>query len=730
MISRLLWLPALVTVLCIAQTDRGQIRGTVTDSQGLPIPGVNVVLLNTSTGVRAESASAGTGDFAFPGLVAGAYQVSAKLQGFKEFTQTGISVDVGRTVSISVALQPGELTETVTVQATAPLLDSQTSDIGTSVTRRQILDLPVPLSGDSRNPLAFVILTPGVAGSIPGATPDLRLHVSGAPSASSEVYIDGIPVSDTASQGDISANHPSIEAIGEFKISNNSHSAEYGLASGIVSFTFQSGTNRLHGSLFEFLQNDKLNALDFPTKAAGGSKAPLKQNEYGFTVGGPVRIPKIYNGKDHTFFFASYTGFKFRPSSNNPNLTTFPNRFRTGDFSQLLAAQLTAPNPLNPSERLPIVDAAGRPVLQGGIYDPTTSRTVTGPDGNLYPVRDPFPGNVIPASYPGLSPSAKKILANFPQATTDAIFNNFRRQTRSQVNQDRFVAKIDHNFWNSHHLSGSIFLGTNVNSNIGALSLLSATQVDTPTTQVRLSHNVTLSPTVVNNLSFGFLRDTAKNGPVQPGPSLQELGLKGISLTPGAPFPVIGIRNQNGIGTGVNSSSAQDRFIVTDGLNWTRGSHSFKFGGEMRRLQRNERANNGGSFSFEPLQTSLGGTGFVNTSADPKAVAIPAGTGSAQASFLFGAPDFSRFDLGFTTEGYRWWIGSGYVQDDWKVSRTNVKPPGAGCPRSGLGPEVSAQVASQRCLILCSGRDQFSGTALALAGLAVPSNLVVVGREK
>ncbi|MGH9629677.1 MAG: carboxypeptidase regulatory-like domain-containing protein, partial [Bryobacteraceae bacterium] len=285
MISRLPWLLMLVATAGIAQTDRGQIRGTVTDSQGLAVPGAKIVLLNTSTGVRAETVSTDTGDFVFPALVAGNYEISGEFQGFKKFSQTGVQVDVGRTTSIQVTLEPGQVQETITVEAPPPILDTQTSDVGTAVTRRQIMDLPMPLSSDSRNPLNFVILTPGVNGSFPGATPDLRLHVSGAPSGSAEVFIDGIPISDTGSQGNISTNHPSIDAIGEFKISNNSQSAEYGLASGVISFTFRSGSNELHGSAYEYFQNEKLNALDFPTKARGERKAPLKQNEYGFTLG-------------------------------------------------------------------------------------------------------------------------------------------------------------------------------------------------------------------------------------------------------------------------------------------------------------------------------------------------------------------------------------------------------------------------------------------------------------
>ncbi len=663
----------IITVVCLtlnAQSDRGTIKGLVVDAQGLAAPNAKLTLLNSATGVRWEAASDTTGGFLFSALPVGRYEVTCKLAGFKTFTETGVAVEVGSTTSLTATLEPGEIVETITVEARGSTLDRETSDIGTAVSRTQIMDLPVPLTGSMRNPLNFVILTPGVSGSIPRDVPDLRLNVSGTPSASTDVFIDGVPIADTNATGATGSNHPSLEAIGEFKISNNSFAAQHGLASSIVSFTIRSGTNQLHASAFEFLQNDKLNALDFPTKTRGGVKAPLKQNEYGFTAGGPVLIPKLYNGRDHTFFFVSYTWFRYRPSSNNLNLTTFPNRFRQGDFSQLLSNQLSAPDPTNPSQRLPVFDAAGRPVVTGAIYDPTTSHSVTGPDGRSYPVRDPFAGNIIPASYPGLSAVAKKVLASFPQASSDALFNNFSRQTSSTVDEERFVAKIDHALSQRQNLSGSVSLGGSLTRNIGTLNLLDATKSDSPSIQARLAHNFTISPHMVNSLTFGFLRDTFNNVPVQPGPSFESLGISGISLPPGSPYPSIQIRNLNAIGTETYSIVAQNRFIVNDSVTWNRGGHNIKIGGEVRRLQRNEIANNAGRFVFEPTQTALNGTGFVNTSQGPRTVSIPAGTGSAAASFLFGAMDFSRVVLGYTTAGYRWLTTSGYIQDDWKVTRS------------------------------------------------------------
>jgi len=675
-ISPGLCLFALLVAPVYGQIDRGMIKGTVTDPQNATVAGAKITLSNPATGASLDTTTEAGGSFTFVGLVAGQYKLTCESSGFKKFVQEAVPVDVGRTTSLNILLVPGTVYESVTVKEEAPLLDAETSDVGTSVTRREIMNLPVPLTSDSRNPLSFAVLTPGVAGSIPGATPDLRLHISGSPTGASEVYIDGIPSADTDSGGNIQGNHPSIEAIGEFKASNNGQSAQYGLASGIISFTFRSGTNSPHGSVYEYLQNDHLNALDSPTKAIAAQngkpalKAPLKQNEYGFTLGGPVYIPKVYNGRDKTFFFTSYTGFKYRPSSNNNTQTTLPNHLRTGDFSQLLGAQLTAANPSNPGQQLPVFDAAGRPVTSGQIYDPYSGHSVIGPDGKSYQVRNPVPANIISASDPHLSKVSQKIIPLFPNASSDALFNNVSRLTSEKYDQQKLVLKFDQMIGSRNTLSGSFFFGENDHSANGFLNDLNATESGSPSRQYRVNDTFSITPHVVNTLTAGFLRDKVVNSALVSPPSLSSLGIAGISLPSGANLPAINVIGQDGIGGGPFSAIVQNRFIVADTVNWALGAHNLRLGGELRRLQRNEVPGSGGSFDFRPTQTGLNGVGFVNTAQGPQAVSIPGGTGSSVASLLYGAVDYTRFDLGYTTEGFRWLTAGGFIQDDWKVNRT------------------------------------------------------------
>jgi hypothetical protein len=658
-----LFLSILILPTCLmAQADRGAIKGEIEDTQNAGVPNAQLTLKEEATGVVANATSGASGQFSFLNLSPGTYSLSTEATGFSTSVQQHITVGVGRTVALTVTLQPGEVQQTVTVAANAAGVDTQTSDIGTVITPLEIKDLPVPLSQDMRNPLSFVLLTPGVSSSTPGPIPDYRLHVSGSSSYANEIYIDGIPIANTDLSGEVGQSHPPIDAISQFKLINNNQSAQYGLSSGIVSFAFNSGTNAFHGSIFEYLQNDALNATGFVANALGQKKAPLKQNEFGGSIGGPVWIPKIYNGRDKTFFFVNFTEFKYRPSTINGSLTTIPNKWRSGDFSQILGPQLTD------SDGNPVFDPAGRPVYQGQIYnpDPNAVHFVVSPyDHKTYQVRDPFPGNIIPAGTPGLSKVSQTVLQSFPLPDNDALQNNFVRKQSRKIDEHRLVVKIDEHISEKHAISGSLFMGGYSSSNNGGLNLLDASENKAPTMQIRLTYNYTHSSRLVNNLNIGFLRDTGFNGAVQSGPGLAALGISGLPpLASNSSYPGIAMGTlTNGIGGVGESANASNRFIENDNLTLVRGAHTFTMGGELRRLQRNETGIPGGSFTFEPTQSALNGTGFANG----KAVSIPTGTGNPVASFLFGGMDFSRFDYP-VSQGYRWWQAGVFFQDDWRAT--------------------------------------------------------------
>ncbi|MGI8770048.1 MAG: carboxypeptidase regulatory-like domain-containing protein [Acidobacteriaceae bacterium] len=658
-----------------AQADRGAIKGETQDAQKAGVPNVQLTLKNEATGVAANATSGDSGQFSFLNLPAGVYSLTAEAKGFSTAVQQHIVVGVGSTVPVPVTLQTGEVQQTVTVSGNAAAVETQTSDIGTVITPEEIKNLPVSLSADMRNPLNFVVLAPGVYGSTPGATPDYRLHISGGASYGDEVYIDGVPVMNPDLTGDISRNHPPLDAIGQFKLINNNQPAQYGLSSGIVSFAFKSGTNAFHGSIFEYLQNDALNAAGSTFNALrartdctitplppGCKKPGLKQNEYGGTFGGPVWIPKLYNGRDKTFFFVDYTGFTYRPSSLSATLTTIPNAYRTGNFSQALGPQLTS------DSGAPIFDPAGRPVYQGAIYNPLSVHNVVGPDGKSYPVRDPFPGNIIPPGTPGLSAVSQNILKYYPQASTDSIVNNLLRLQNSKIDEHRLVVKIDEHISEKNSLSGSFFSGKYAISNNGFLNLFDATTTTDPFLQIRLSHNYTFSSTLLNNLNIGYLRDHNFFGPLQAGPGLDTLGLTGLPpFSKDSPFPQIGLPqtgiNNLGSTAGGASAAVANRYYVNDNLTMIRGAHTFTFGGEVRREQLNNGGIPSGGFTFDPVESGLNGTGF----AGGQAVALKQGTGNSAASFLFGGMDYVHIDYPIA-QYYRWWQTGVFAQDDWKAT--------------------------------------------------------------
>ena len=646
-----------------AQANLGSVQGQVQDKQHAAVPDSQLTLTNEQTAVAQKAVSGSSGTFSFLNITPGTYTLAAEAKGFAKSVQQHIIVGVGTAVTNNVVLSPGQVAEVVTVEADAAHVDTETSEIGTTITPGEIKDLPVSLNADMRNPLNFVVLTPGVAGSEPGSSPDYRLHFSGSVSYADEVYIDGVPIMETNLAGNITNNHPPIDAISEFRVINNNQTAQYGLASGIVSFAFASGTNSYHGSLFEFLQNDALDAAGYVTDALGLKKAPLKQNEFGGTFGGPVRIPGLYKGRDKTFFFFDYTEFRFRPSANNATLTTYPTPFRTGNFSALLGPQVT-----DPASGMPVLDPAGRPIYAGAIYNPFSVHTVVGPDGNSYQVRDPFPGNIVPSGFSGLSAVSQTILNSFPTASSDALEDNVARQQSSQINEHRMVIKIDEHINPKHSISGSFFSGGYSNANNGGLNLLDAIVTSTPTLQGRLSYNYNHSATLLNNLNLGVIRDTGVTGPVQPGPGFAALGITGLPpLDPGSFYPGIQmgtVQNSIGSNSGIGSSyDYETRYFLNDNLTLLRGHHIITFGGEGRYLQRNEGGFSGGYFDFANTETALNGTGFIN---GHQAVSIPSTTGDPRASFLFGATDFSYFEYP-AEQGYRWWQTGEYLQDDWKV---------------------------------------------------------------
>jgi len=654
-IGLLLVLSILVLVLS-AQSDRGTITGTVIDQTGAAMVGVSVRATNAATGVISKATSGANGSYTITLLPVGTYEVSVEHPGFKRFISSRVAVQVGHTTTVDIGMEVGGLTETLEVQAEEPLLARHTADLGTVITRQQFQDLPLLGDGETRNPSFFMIFTPGVTGR-GTATVDmskfnmrvLSTTVNGSQSGSTEFHLDGSIIgSGTEFAGDPRNVGFPPDAVGEFKMNTLNAPAEFGHSGGgIASFILRSGTNQLHGSLYEYFRNDALDARGFfrpevPTN---------RQNEFGTTVGGPIH-------KDKTFYFGWFNGFRLNKASLNPFATVPTTASKQGDLGEYLGPEIGT-------------DALGRKVFQGAIYDPLTTRRVTAgqvdPDTGLVAIadatalRDPFPGNRIPIQR--IDRVARNILPLFPEPTRPGVMNlnNFASQAAAinQVNQ--WGTKVDHSFTGNHKIFGSFVWSRLTTQDASPVpGALSTTIPNTSGIRIlRLSEDSILRPNLVNHTTFGFNRWRFGTNPT---PDLfgwpAKLGITGVNQN--GLFPALNINIGQPLtygGTGIGYG-AQNHFDINESLSWIKGRHTFKSGFEYLKSQSNDVFTYGDSrqFSFEYQETALPGlAGFT-------------GTGQGIASFLLGWANAGRASV-YTSGSYeRSGYYAAYAQDDFKVT--------------------------------------------------------------
>src|SRR6266851_329309 len=351
-----------------AQSDRGTIAGTVLDSSGGVVANASVTATESATGATYSATIGPTGGYRLYDLRVGVYKVTVTAPGFKTEEKVGVVVQINSTASLDFSLQAGDLKETVTIIADAPGLQTESSEIGTVVDKRQIQDLPLSLSASGQSFLrsveSFVFLTPGAVG--PGTNSDspssgvFESKLSGGQNFSTEVLLDGASIVHAELGSTFDENAPSVEALNEFKVTTSTIPAEFGRTTGgVESFTTKSGGNAFHGTAFDILHNDKLNANSWFNNLNGAPKPRDHQNDFGGSLGGPVWIPKLYNGRDKTFFFFSYE--QYRNNEGTTSLTTLPtDAERSGDFSALLGADTGKINPCD-----------GSHILLGQIFDPS-----------------------------------------------------------------------------------------------------------------------------------------------------------------------------------------------------------------------------------------------------------------------------------------------------------------------------------------------------------------------
>lgn len=604
--------------------DRGAILGRVTDPSGAVVTGANVTITNQDTGIKSTSVTNEAGNYAVRSLAFGKYEVAVETAGFRKYIHKDTTLDIGQTLTLDVTLEIGAVDQAVEVTGAAPLIESSTSDLGTVVTEKQVQDLPLSVSGNMRNPESFVFLAPGVTGDT------ANTQINGSQDRAKEVLVDGAQATGPESGGTM-FTYPPVEAIGEFKLESSNFSAEYGkTGGGFEIFTTKSGTNQFHGSGFEYLRNDVFDARGF----IANTKPVNRQNEFGATLGGPVIVPK-YNGRNRTFFYFVYDGFRYRAGVANQQYTLPNAAQRAGNFSGLTKA--------------------GVPLV---IYDPATTRS----DGAGGLIRDPFPGNIIPQNR--FSKVSAAMLGLLPAANNNAATANYTSVGSQIFDRNVYTIKGDHAFSDKSRVSLFAYISNEDSIAPAAIegAMSPALAQQRPARWARLNHDYQISATMLNNFRVGYTREPQIWSRVTSDQGLlQKVGLTGVN-PPGDIIPRVQFSDtyQNWSDETKNKGKQVNNTLqFADTLSFFRGNHSFKFGADMRWQQTNgaDSAGQQGLFSFNPNETAL-----------PTA-AGRASSGNAFASFLLGAVDNASYNGLFVVPGIRYRYKAFFVQDDWKVTR-------------------------------------------------------------
>jgi hypothetical protein len=617
-----------------AQVATGNIRGTVTDSTGGVLPNCAVTISHTATGLERKVSTNERGDFNAPSLPVGEYKLTAGAAGFQTKVLSGLVLQVDQTAIIPIVLDPGAITQTMEVTAAAPVLDFQTSSLGQVIENKRIVDLPL----NGRNPFALGVLSGGTV-AFSGLTTNLPILAGGGRVNANDILLDGVDDNLRAYNGSVGRTGlsytPSVDAVEEFKVKTNSFSAEYGHSAGYtMNATIKSGTNEYHGSAYEFLRNDALDANNFVSNYSGKPKAKLRQNQFGATFGGRVRVP-FYNGRDKTFFFTDYEGLQVRQAATSSLSDLPPDVFRAGNFSSA-------------------------PTI---IYDPATR--VLGPNGVA--TSNPFPNNTIPTAR--LDPTALLFQTQIPATNTgspDSVTRNYLRNTPSATHRNQGDVKVDHRLNSKNNLMVRMSLANQDVPSVG-LFIYSPSKRFFNTRNVALSDTHVFTPTVVNEFRFGYNRTNSSSEATLAQESIDFTAKAGLAFGPIFGFPSLfwtssGL-NQSGtteftsLSGSKSSYSFENAFQYADNVSIIRGAHTFKTGVDIRR------------FRFDRLTGFPASGSYYFGSIYTANASLSSPGGLPYADYLLGLPtsvtnqnviDWSRQrDL---------YVGP-YIQDDWKVSR-------------------------------------------------------------
>jgi hypothetical protein len=678
-----------------AQSNQGTITGTISDPAAAVVPAAQLEVKNTATGVVYRGGTSGTGNYVFS-VPAGTYEISVNAPGFKKFLESNVQVIVATDTRKDITLEVGATNETITITDTAPLLKTESGEMSHTVDIDQVDQLPVltiaggnlfgaTQMGQIRNPLQISELLPGVTFGN-----DSSLVVNGLPSNSEAIRIEGQDstgniwkVLQQLSQG------ASVDAIQEVSVQTSNFAAEYGqVGGGYFNLTMKSGTNALHGSAYDYFVNTILDAgLPFtdagtqnPADEGQHIRNAVHRNDFGGTVGGPVVIPKVYNGKNRTFFFVNFEQFRENKAISNGISTVPTPAYRDGNFSTagcfsyVGSSCAFSPPIVNTATGGAAVDPAGQTLSYGEIFDPNTTRVVNGSQ-----VRSPFPGNIVPMSR--LSPFALAVENLFPMPNAPGLENNYIIPTYvNWQHTTNYSFKLDHSIsstmklsWYFSHLADN---NPNANGWAGIFEAPAPTANRNYTT--RVNYDQTITPTVLLHLGIGYIHQYQPTD--YPNFNQSSLGMSGYFQT--NRFPSIGgifdggsgltnfisggfgdFVNFGGIGPAFISFLLEEKPTANTNLTWVHGNHIFKFGGELiidgYPEKSGWRAN--GAFGLSNAET-----------ADPwqnlQPFNFPNPTGFSYASFMLGLVDDIQISPNTQTKTGTHSLGF-YAQDSWKVTK-------------------------------------------------------------
>ena len=611
----------------------GEITGEVRDQSGAAAPNAAVTVTNADTSASRSTTTNDAGVYSFPSLVPGSYQVRVELQGFQPVVRTGIDLQVQETARVDFTLTVGSSAQAIEVVGAGQLLATENATVGTVIGQKSIEDLPL----NGRNYLQLVALSPNVTYGFMapnneqrrqgGSRTEQNISIAGLRGTWNNYTLDGIANTDV--NFNLYIQLPSVDALQEFKVQSGIYPAEFGREAGQINVSTKSGTNEYHGTVFEFLRNSDLDAKPYDFIGTMPEKAPFRWNQYGFMLGGPVRIPKLFNGKDRLFFMSNFEGFKSRRTDQGL-YTVAPDSWRHGDFSSFKTVLY------NPFSR---------------VTDPKTGVTTATPFSN---------NRVDPMYWDPISVKAMNEFWPLPNLTTATVSNNLQTPQKTVIDKSQFNQRIDFNESAKSQWFGRF--GWTDEFTILPQLPLSGTTIYTTSKQYMVSNTRVLSPTRVNEFRFGYSTLTNNNAQELSGKRdvVKELGLPYSTPDP----PSWGIPTFTGFNLGLSGfgNNSNGPFILNDKIvqaldnfSWVRGKHSLRFGGEYRWDVYNNFGNqfSRGQFTFNGLYT-----------ANPQGLL----GGNSAADLLMGTMSRTDLAIGVASGDFHANSAAAYLDDTYRIT--------------------------------------------------------------